>query len=249
MENKKSNKVIVTYNSPFLNSDSLLVEYDDVLKSPFFIFLLSIKDNEALKILFKLTELEDLDIDSLYEWYLNRKNKNIFKCLPLNDGILESYFDNDMETFEIWCDKTLYELIDQNPYFVEYDSDLNFMSSFHKLLSGSLVKKYYIYTRYFSNAIKEDIERLFGERIKYVYGNLEDIIKVNNITSNSTFIFSDIKNILSLKNANVLQYSSVIIADKYGYNYKDNKDIINIDDLLNSYTFKLDFFDNINEID
>ena len=247
---KENKKVIVTYNSPFLNSDAILVEYNDVLKSPFFILLMTIKDNEALKIIFDLIELEELDIDSLYEWYLNRKDKNIFKCLNLNDGVLESYFNNDISLFDKWCDDMLYDLINKNPYFVEYDSELNFTESFQTLLQKTLVKKSYIYTEQYSESIKEDILKLFGEKVIYVYGDLLDIIKENNITNNSTFVFSDIKKILYLEKANILKFSSVIIADRYGYNYKSkNELVIDIDRLNSEYIFKLDFFDNLNDLD
>lgn len=242
--------VIITYDSTFLNSDAIFIEYDDVIKSPFFIYLDSIKNNEALKTIFDLSEISDLNFDELYEWYINRKNQNIFKCLKLQDGVLEKFFNNDIEIFNKWCETVLYESIDTNEYFVKTDTELNFVDSLDMLLKVNIVNKYYIYTPIESKFIKEDIQKRFKNKITYVYGDLKEVLKNNNITANSTFIFSDVSKVLILDEIGLLNLSSIAIADRYGYNYKDSKNIIiDKNNISNKIVFKMDFFNNINNLD
>lgn len=246
----KGKKALVTYDSPFLNTDVLFIEYDDVIKSPFFLFLLSIKDNEALNELFDLSEFIDLDVDSMYEWYINRKHKNIFKCLKLRDDTMQKYFNDDINSFNEWCNNIIYDSINKNTYFVDSDTELNFVQAVNTLLNGSLVKRYFIYTPIYSESIKNDIEKLFNNKIPYVYGDLVQVITDNKIKSNSTFVFSDIRNILCVEKSGVINYSSIVIADRYEYNYKDNETlVVDTDQLSSKYIFKLDFFDNINLIE
>jgi hypothetical protein len=235
----------------FLNCDSMFIEYNDVIKSPLFLFLNSIKDNQSLSTIFDLSEIMDLDIPALYEWYVNRKHHNIFKCLKLQDGVMEEYFENSIDVFNDWCEEIPYRSLDLSPYFVETDTELNFVEILNTLLSigGSLVNKYYVYTPIKVEKIQKDLIELFGDKIVYVYGNLEDVLKENEVTSNSTFVFSDIQKILTLDKVGILNLSSIIIADRYAYNYKDEKTpIIDIDSLTKNSIFKLDFFNNIDGV-
>ena len=250
MQNNNQKNVVVTYNSPFLNTDCIFIEYDDVIKSPFFIFLLAVtvKDNDTLKIIFDLSEIENMDVDELYLWYINRKYKNIFECLPLQENVMEIYFENDENKFHEWCEVTLYDIINTNEYLVNHDVDLNFAHSLDILIKKTLVGKYYIYSPIYSRTIENDIIKRYGNKITYVSGDLNEVLIKNNITSNSTFVFSDIRNIKALEECKLLNYSSVIIADKYQYNYKDDANlVIDIDHYSSSFLFKLDFFDNLHD--
>lgn len=240
---------ILTYDSAFLNCDCMFIEYDDVIKCPFFIFLNNLKENEALSTLFDLTEISDLDMDGLYEWYINRRYQNIFKCLKMREGVLETYFDNDENIFNDWCDTVLYQSMDKNSYFVDYDTELNFVNTLKILMNRTLVPKYYVYTPVESNAIKNDLTKIFSKKITYVYGDLENVLRENKITANSTFVFSDLTKIQALANTGLLAYSSVIIADKYAYNYKDEDNpIIDLEAVSKNACFKLDFFNNIDKL-
>lgn len=247
MENKNEPKsAIITYNSTFLNCDSIFIEYDDVIKCPFFLFLNSIKDNEALSSIFDLSEISGLGMEELYEWYTNRKHQNIFKCLKLRDGVIEQFFENSIDLFNTWCEEVIYLSIDTNDYHVPSDTELNFVKVLSALMSQSLVDKYYIYTPYKSNKIEEDLIKLFGTGVTYVYGKLEDVLKENGITPNSTFVFSDLNKVHVLDKVGLLNLSSVIIADKYGYNYKDKTTPnLDVESLSKNSIFKLDFFNNI----
>lgn len=240
-------KAILTYNAPFLNSDAIFIEYDDVIKCPFFIFLMSIAENEALNMIFDLSDLEGLDIDALYEWYINRKNQNIFKSLPLRKGVIKEFFGNDFDNFDSWCESVIYNSIENNEYFVDMDTEMNFASSLDLLMKSKIVMKYFIYTPIKSEMIQKDLVKKYGDKFKYVYGDLETVLKENNITANSTFVFSDLTKIKVLEKIGILNYASILIADRYGYNYKDEENLIlDVESLSKSSIFKLDFFDNLN---
>jgi len=246
---KGEKNAILTYDSTFLNCDSMFIEYDDVIKCPFFLFLNSIKENDALNELFDLTEISGLDNDGLYEWYINRKDQNIFKSLKLQEGVLETYFNNDINMFYDWCETVPYQTIDTTKFFVETDTELNFVEILKTLMTGTLVPKYYVYTPKESKMIREDLIHLFNNKVIYVHGNLEDVLRENKITENSTFVFSDITKITALENVGILNYASVIIADKYSYNYKDSENIVlDLTELAKRAYFKLDFFNNIDAI-
>ena len=94
-EHKK--KVILTNNSPFLNTDCIFVEYNDVIKSPFFVLLNYIKDTDALKELYDLSDIAELNLEELYEWYLGREERILFNNLKPAEGALSKFFDNKEE--------------------------------------------------------------------------------------------------------------------------------------------------------
>lgn len=244
-------KVIMTYDSTFLNSDAIFVEYDDVLNCPFFNLLLNVKDNQALSLLFDLSEISDFSLEELYEWYLNRKEPNILLNLPVRQGVIESFFNNDEDTFISWCYEFLYSELDEIPQLLdEPGTKLNFHNIFKTLLDKKMVKRVYVYSNDYSERLKEEIVEEYGTNVKYVTGKISEIIKEENITNNSTFVFSDIRNILELEEANVLGLSSVVVADRYGYNYQDEKNlIVDMERLSKENVFKLDFFNNIEVVE
>ena len=113
-----------------------------------------------------------------------------------------------------------------------------------------MVKRVYVYSNDYSERLKEEIVEEYGTNVKYVTGKISEIIKEENITNNSTFVFSDIRNILELEEANVLGLSSVVVADRYGYNYQDEKNlIVDMERLSKENVFKLDFFNNIEVVE
>ena len=251
MENDGNKKLILTYDAPFLNSDCIFVEYDDVIKSPFFCFLHFIANNsEALSVIFDLSEIRGLSIEELYEWYINREEKNILLNFPVYDEAIEELFRGNIEAVISWTQDLLFKELDSIGYFVKQDSHLNFHDTLLTLMDKSIVKKIYIYGEIYSKSIEKDIEIMYDGKAKYVYGDLVKVLKENEITSNSTFVFSDITKINSLKEAGILNLSSVIIADRYGYNYGgENEVVIDLEKYLSEDTFKLDFFDNLNSLE
>ena len=240
-------KVILTYDAPFLNSDFMFIEYDDVIKCPFFVLLKLLQNNKSLNEIMDTSEIDALSLEELYEWYLSRQFKNIFLNLPLRDGIFETYFNDDEDLYIDWTENLLYHELDTLTECVESNCILNFNIILKTIIGSSVVSKIFVYSDKFSESIKDDLIKTYGDKVKYVYGDLTTVLQENKITANSTFVFSDVTKIKILKQLNLLNLASVVIADRYEYNYKNKNDLrVDLEELSKDNVFKLDKFDNIN---
>lgn len=239
-------KAIVSYDAPFLNSDCVFVEYYDVIKSPWFVLLHYIHDNEALQELFDITEVYDASIEELYEWYINREERNIFLNFPLKEGVFEEIFESNEEAYYIWVTDFLNSELEKIHQCVSADTSLNFAKAMTFLDGSTITKRIYVYTELYNSAVEEELQIKYGQKVQYVYGDFKDVIEKNDIDANSTFVFSDIEKVLSLKECGILEYSSIVIADRYAYNYTKNNDpIVDVDELAENTIFKLSYFDNL----
>ena len=239
-------KILFTsYNSPFLNTDCLFIEYDDVLRSPSFMILQVLLETKALSDFFQFEIFTSYDTDELFEWYYSRNYKNILWNIPLKKGILENTFKNDIVGFYKWCDVFINQEIKMYPD-IFLKGHLNFFNSLSIFAQQSMVKKIYIWSEFENNAIRDDVDKSFGSKANYVFGlDLQQLLVENKISSNSTFVFSNINNITSVMDANLLDYSSIVLAEYFGYNYNKNQYNINIDQLREKHVFKFDTFDNL----
>lgn len=234
-----------SYNSPFLNTDCLFIEYDDVIRSPSFMILQALLNTQALSDFFQFEIFSSYDTDELFEWYYSRKYKNILWNIPLKQGILENTFKNDVVNFYKWCDVFINQETNSYPE-IFLKGHLNFYNILSIFAQQSMVKKIYVWSEFENNAIRDDIDKSFGSKVSYVFGlNLQQLLVEHKISSNSTFVFSNINNITSIKDADLLNYSSIVLAEYFGYNYDKNKYNINIDKLREKYLFKFDTFDNL----
>lgn len=252
-ETGKQNKIILSTEGVFMNSDALFIEYLDVIKSPFYIFLKMInspKGKEVLNKIFDLSEIDGKTDDELYEWYIERDNQNIFKSFNMNEECRNDIFHNDESEIESFCytmeEKELLDI----PELVSQNAWLNFDLVLRNLIgdknNAGMVKKVYIWHPYYVESIEKDIHERYGNFIQFVYGDMQKVLIENKITSDTTFVFSNILHILNLIQTNLLNYSSIIIADEYFYNYNNEMEpIINFEELLKNYIFKIDFFNNI----
>ena len=243
----KNNKIFISSDTLFQNSKCLFVEYDDIIKSPQFILLQFIKEIDAIKSIFDLSEIEGKELEEMYEWYLLRQYKNIFLNFPVDKDTYASAFHNDNEIYYQFCDELLKTQLNKIPECFSSDAILNFNGTLQKLTwDGLLVKKVIVYCEYGFEHVKDDIEKRFNRNIICATGPLEDVIKKYGVTSDSTFIFSDAYKIFTLLDAGILDRSSVIIGDRYQYNYiNENEFIIDEEKLIPDHLFKLDFFDAI----
>lgn len=240
-------KIIKTYNNVFLNSNTVVVEYNDVLKCPFFVLFTSLIKNEEFKNIFDMNEFMNMSNDDLYYYYITRKDSNVLKTLNIKQNAFDNIFNKNIDLLYKWIETFMYEEIDLFQEFTEFDLKFNFVDVLKRLINTKIVKNIFIFSENKSINIEKDISRLFGNNATYVYGSLEDIITNNNIDNDTTFVFSNIKNILVLDKIKKLNLSTVLIADKFGYNYKEDDEtpIVDIDSLYENNIFKFSFFNNI----
>lgn len=245
----KKNKLIITNNNVFLNTDSVFIEYHDVIKSPYFTLLIYLADSkfDGIDDIMDLSEVKGLDLDALYEWYLNREHQFLLDNFQFREGIT---FSNPMDTDgNMWKMDFTYSMFENIPDIVFRDTALNFVTTLAVLIKKNIVKKYYIYTERYNKNIEDELRDAFPN-VKYVYGgDLSKVLEKEDISNNTTFVLSDIKKILAIKRANKLDLSSIIIADKYQYNYngKTEEPILPLDMIFKENIFKLDFFNNISQ--
>lgn len=232
-------KIYTGKDTMFYNSQCLFVEYHDVLKCPWFSLLCTVKNNECIHQLFDLSEIEDLDEMELFEWYINRKYRNIYQNFPIQKDRISIPLD-------IFYDEFLTEQMGFSDFFYQTDTTLNFNTTLSVVSEmKDLIKKIIIYSEYENEFLKEDVYKNY-KHAEFVSGNFSDVIK--NVPNDSTFVFSDINKINLLAENKKLDYSSILVCDGYRYNYTltdKKKLLVDIELLKKRFTFKLDFFDNI----
>lgn len=240
-------KVIMTYNSPFVDSDALFVEYHDIIRCSRFSLIYILHNSEYLSEFFDISNISGLSLEELYEWYVNRKFINVFMNLSMNqeyankNGITEENYEKWIYNFEKLC---LKEFSDKIYNIYKIPNRLKFFDAVQSMANTDVVKRVFIYSDYKEDIIEEDIKKNFNERVQYVYGDMVDVIKENNISRNSSFVFSDITKINDLIEAEVLSYSSIMLPSYYGYNFiDDTTPIVDIEGLLNDTIFKFYHFD------
>jgi hypothetical protein len=223
----------------FYNSKCLFVEYDDVIKMPQFLILINVNENERLNLIFDMSDVRGLPIPALFEWYIHRKHKNIFMNFPL---LLKS--SKGKTKYQI-CEEVLQDLLHTSDEFYSQHAELKFASVIDRLSEEKmLVQRIVVYNEYDNPSIKADILSKYGNEVEFVCGRFEDAIK--DVTSDSTFVFSDITKVDRLREAGKLNLSSVVIPINFRYNRKEDdktKWKIDFDTLDKQFTFKHNFFD------
>lgn len=242
-------KAILSYDAPFLNSDNIFIEFYDVIRSPHFILLNTLKDNDIFKNIFDISCLNNMNLNETYEWYVKRKYRELLLNFPLCEGVMYKLFMDDESEYLKWCKRTSNELLTNNAYFINSNTNLNFAKAIPMLQSGNLVKHTYIYTESYNEHVEKFILMEYGNNINYIYGDFKKVVKENINNRNTTYVISDIMKINLIHELNLLQYSSIAVASKYGYNYtEDNKLKIDIEKKFGNIVFKIDFFDNITSL-
>ena len=244
----KNNKVLLSTDGVFINNDCMFIEYDDVIKSPYFMILVYFADVHMTypDEIFDLTEIKGLSMDALYEWYTNREHQFILDNFKIREDKVE-FKEDDPDGYK-WKRDFVYSLYENIEDIVFRDTSLNFVTTMVNIMKHNLlIKKFFVYTERYSKNIEIELLEAFPN-INYVHGDLVEVLKRKDITNNSTFVLSDVKKIAAIAQAGKLNFSSVVIADRYEYNYKGRLDelVIPVELLLKDNLFKLDFFDNIN---
>lgn len=234
----KEKMVIRSSDSVFLNSKCVFVEYIDIIKSPYFLLLYAMSTSkESLKEPFDVSPIRNAKTSTdLAEWYYGRKNQNPFIDLIPDDKIGDVDLDK--------VDELLNHQLEEASSVVKVTTALNFASVIKKLMHSDsiLVPKVYIYYPYDNPVIREDVENTFDNPdIQFVCGDLKEILK--NVPNDSTFVFSDITNVLLLEELGKLDMSSIIIPLDYNYNKDENgRFIVDTQTLAKDHVFKLNYF-------
>jgi len=215
-------------DTTFTNSQCLFIEYMDVIQMPWFSFLSFLQINDKLNNMLNIDMIKYLNPSNLLEFYINRKNKNI-----LVELCREKY--NAL----VLLDNLLKEQMRQQSIFYQYNLTTNMCTFIQNIAASKLVKKILIYYEENIPAIDEDIKTRFGNFAEYVWGPMPEVLK--NIPNDSTYIFSDVMNIIQLEENDKLDYSAILIPVEFRYNYVDDnktKYLVDIDNLLKSHVFK-----------
>lgn len=227
--------------SIFLNADCVVVEYIDLIKSPYYILLNVIRQNPRMKEILKIEKIEYLDDAALYEWYINRKHQNFFYDL--------NKFPNRISK------KQLADILDDqmratNRFYTDCKA-LPMMGSLKAMKSHQVAKEIIIYHPHNNFHAKNDLEDTLQETFTWCT-RFEDAMK--KAGANSTYFLSDISHIEEMKKAGVLKFSSVTLPVEYRYNKKNMKDFnLDYEKLMETDPFKLSYmyacrYDNIGGI-
>lgn len=227
---------VVSFEEVFLNSQSIFVEYVDLIKPTYFPliqFMAKKEDNPV----YDISKIRGLKDEELGDWYVARKHQN-----PLMDLLKDDMIDQFSSTY---LDEVLDTQIKEVPELVQMAPMFNMGEVLLKLFESDnyLVKKFFIWYPRENSSIINDIETCFEPIMKYgeiLVGNITEALK--KVPEDSTYVFSDITNVNALEYVGKLPYSSIIIPQEYGYNAEDGKYIIDFDLLRKDTVFKLDQF-------
>ena len=238
MENLNFDNVrIRTSDTIFLNSDVLFVEYSDIIRPANFSVLISIaRICKKFENIFDINKIIGLSDESLWEFYYNREYQNVLFDLLPDDKI------GTIETEKI--DKLLSDLTETiGDEGLRLSPNLNFATVLHNIANeGNLVKKIIVWYPFDNPVIRNDINKTYPQHVDFVHGALDDVLK--SLNGSITYVFSDITNILLLKEIDKLSLSSILVPYHYMYNEPNGKCKIDLDYLSEKNVFKFNYFDN-----
>lgn len=235
----------------FYNSQCLFIEFHDVVEMPWFILANLIKNDRTFSEVFKTDIIQDYSKKDMFEWYIYRKHRNIFKSMELQDEALK----NMGNVTDEWYNQFLKNCITSTNYFYGVDTTLVFYKSLNILMSDTpgMVKRIIFYTEFKEPGIEFFIENMltFGNdksKIEYLYGDFKTIVK--ELPDDSTYVFSDIEKVNFLKELNKLNMVSILLVNGLRYNYDlndRNKLKVDLKELSKDNLFKCSFFNNFSE--
>lgn len=228
-----NDKIICRANdSLFYNSKCLFVEYMDIIKTPWFVLLNLCRQNQKLKEILDISPIENFSLEALFEWYMNRKSRNIFYELSRN----KSMSIEDM-------DELVKKQLEISPIFFTLDTSLTIIPAINKILRENIIKEVVVYSEYYNSYMEEDIKNLFynNKKVRYMTGELSCVLE--SVPIDTTYFFSDIEKIITLEDTKHLDMASVVLPYEYRYN-KNEKGKWNIDleYLGKNHIYKLAFY-------
>jgi len=244
-QNPDAVNIVKTNDGAFINSKAIFVEYNDVIKCPFFVMLNQMKADSNFNTLFDLDGIKNMNIVELNYWYNNRKHQNIFRCFELRDKVFDNYFNGSIAEYDEFIEDLPENELKTFPDFISYPSYLNFAEILKTAIETKAVSTVYIYNEFYNEVLEQDIKESYPSA-KFVYGNLKEVLNNKDISKDTTYVFSDIEKIKCLEETKRLTNVSVLLAEKFGYNYnRDNKYKVDVNEIYSDYLFRMDGFDNI----
>ena len=213
----------------FYNADYVVIEYIDMIKSPYLLLLNSLKKNDKIREIIKVEQIEFLDELALYEWYINRKHQNFLIDLnrypdQLTDEMMDALLDDQ---------------ISLTPKFYEYANILTIGAFLSLEWNSKLVKDIIIYHPHNNKYAEENLNSIFNRKFTFKndFNEVLDIAKAN-----STYFLSDIDKINTMKEKDLLKFSSITLPVEYRYNKKNMDDFkLDFDELFKENPFKLSY--------
>lgn len=234
---EKKKMVFVRNDKIFQNSKCMFIEYHDIIRAPWFNVLAAIQHNKTMNEHFiDNTEIRNLNIDELFEWYTNRKFINIYDNLPCRNLGKEKGLTKE-QLLHSQINSTL-DIATTVP--------LRFLSILNGLPKKEpLVEQFIIYTEHHEAGIERTIPDNIPVKgkVEYCWGDLKEVLE--DVPKDCTFVFSDIEKIQKLADLDRLNYTSVLIPKKYRYNYtlEDPKTPkVDIEALQGDHIFKFHWF-------
>ena len=233
------NAIFRTNNtSLFTNSKCVFIEYCDGVALPWLVLLSFLPKIQNIEKLFDVNQIRCLDDFGLMEWYLNRKHRNPLYDLCYFD--VDGSLSEDQIKFVSELDDMLEEAL-QNPSIYDIDLTTNAVPMLQHILTAEFVPRIIVYHPVENQYIKESIEELFGKKAELKTGDLEDVLK--DVPDDSLYFFSNAETIPILADIGKLDYSAILVAQDYSYNWvSDNDFVVDFDELGKGHVFKYGYF-------
>lgn len=198
----------------FSGGAGMFLEYHDIVKPAWLyaVINLIISKYQGLPV----NIIGNMPLICILEWYLNRSYRNPLKCLDWKNEIPLDELDALMK--DILKDKSIYRLAPtlQIGIFLEiYKNE-------------SMDFPFIIYSDEYEEGIEEDLKNVFkGVKYKYVYGSLQEAIKM--CSDNFTYIFSSVDKVPIAAKELFGTCSHVLLSEDYLYNFTDYRKTMKVD--------------------
>lgn len=213
----------------FYNADYLVIEYIDMVKSPYLNLLYRLCKNERIREILKTEDIEHLDYGGLYEWYINRKHQNFL--IDLN-RYPDKITNEDL-------DKLLDEQISSSNFFYNEAPPLILVDMLKVVTKRKLVKDVIVYHPHSNNFAEEDLKKYLSSAPIFITDWDEVMDKAG---ANSTYFISNVDLIQRMKEKEILKCSSITLPVEYRYNKKNMTEFkFDFEELFRENPFKLSY--------
>jgi hypothetical protein len=216
----------------FYNADYVVIEYMDLIKSPYLVLLGVLKENPRIREILKIEDIQYYDDAALCEWYIQRKHKNF---------LMDLYrFPENLDKDATRLDELLNDQICLTPKFYEYATPLRMVDSLISIHTQNIAKGIIIYHPHDNDFAKKDLKQLTGIDFTFMSDFKEVMKKAGH---NSTYFLSDIDHLMEMKEYGVLKFSSVTLPIEYRYNKKNMEDMkYDLVELAHECPFKFSYY-------